>query len=190
MVIFQKTLLCGHGIASSKMFFGVGWQKMNSSKHWMVSYNRACFVTGEWPETAEKVRISGRFQNFGGNIGRMIDSECASDIRRKSCKTPCCSDFYKKIEFSHRGLDWQRGIKNGGERGIRTPGRVWPLRRFSKPFLSATQASLRWYPVTILHYSFFATLKMFFFGKNPVFFRFYPGFFLENDLTFFLNLLF
>ena len=35
------------------------------------------------------------------------------------------------------------GKKNGGESGIRTRGRVWPLRRFSKPFLSATQASLR-----------------------------------------------
>ncbi len=32
--------------------------------------------------------------------------------------------------------------KIGGERGIRTPGTVLPVRRFSKPFLSATQASL------------------------------------------------
>jgi hypothetical protein len=29
-----------------------------------------------------------------------------------------------------------------GERGIRTLGKVFTLRRFSKPFLSATQASL------------------------------------------------
>jgi hypothetical protein len=30
-----------------------------------------------------------------------------------------------------------------GESGIRTHGTVLPVRRFSKPFLSATQASLR-----------------------------------------------
>jgi hypothetical protein len=33
--------------------------------------------------------------------------------------------------------------KNGGERGIRTPGTVLPVQRFSKPSLSATQAPLR-----------------------------------------------
>ena len=33
--------------------------------------------------------------------------------------------------------------KNGGEKGIRTPGTVLPVRRFSKPLLSATQPSLR-----------------------------------------------
>src|ERR1017187_4188231 len=32
---------------------------------------------------------------------------------------------------------------NGGEGGIRTPGRSFPLRRFSKPLLSTTQPPLR-----------------------------------------------
>ena len=32
---------------------------------------------------------------------------------------------------------------NGGEGGIRTPGRGFPLRRFSKPLLSTTQPPLR-----------------------------------------------
>ena len=36
----------------------------------------------------------------------------------------------------------------------------------------------------------FATGKMFFFGKNPAFFRFLTRFPFENDLTFLLNLLF
>ena len=36
-----------------------------------------------------------------------------------------------------------RGKINGGESGIRTRGTVLPVRRFSKPFLSATQASLQ-----------------------------------------------
>src|ERR1039458_8289680 len=31
----------------------------------------------------------------------------------------------------------------GGEGGIRTPGRSFPLRRFSKPLLSTTQPPLR-----------------------------------------------
>ena len=35
--------------------------------------------------------------------------------------------------------------KNCGEGGIRTHGTVLPVRRFSKPFLSATQAPLRQY---------------------------------------------
>ena len=34
-------------------------------------------------------------------------------------------------------------IKDGGEGGIRTPGRGFPLRRFSKPLLSTTQPPLR-----------------------------------------------
>ena len=33
--------------------------------------------------------------------------------------------------------------KTGGERGIRTPGTVLPVQRFSKPSLSATQAPLQ-----------------------------------------------
>ena len=40
-------------------------------------------------------------------------------------------------------LPWNQGKKNGGERGIRTLGKIWLLRRFSKPLLSATQPSLR-----------------------------------------------
>ena len=46
------------------------------------------------------------------------------------------------------------GKKNGGEKGIRTPGTVLPVRRFSKPLLSATQPSLRIENQYILIYTF------------------------------------
>jgi hypothetical protein len=36
-----------------------------------------------------------------------------------------------------------QGVGYGGEGGIRTPGRGFPLRRFSKPLLSTTQPPLR-----------------------------------------------
>ena len=39
--------------------------------------------------------------------------------------------------------------KNGGEGGIRTPGRLLYLRRFSKPLPSATQPPLRLYGISL-----------------------------------------
>lgn len=39
--------------------------------------------------------------------------------------------------------------KNGGEGGIRTPGRLLYLRRFSKPLPSATQPPLRLHGINL-----------------------------------------
>ena len=52
------------------------------------------------------------------------------------------TSFSGSQNFSLLRVDGKKGKRNGGERGIRTPGTVLPVRRFSKPFLSATQASL------------------------------------------------
>ena len=47
------------------------------------------------------------------------------------------------FDVKNNDSELKKGRKEiGGERGIRTPGTVLPVRRFSKPFLSATQASL------------------------------------------------
>src|SRR4051812_10307417 len=46
-------------------------------------------------------------------------------------------------------------IMTGGEGGIRTPGRSFPLRRFSKPLLSTTQPPLlemNWSVLSIVPY--------------------------------------
>lgn len=51
--------------------------------------------------------------------------------------------YLKRICNSNRIVEIPALISIGGESGIRTRGTVLPVRRFSKPFLSATQASLR-----------------------------------------------
>ena len=47
-------------------------------------------------EKQKKSEFQADSQNYSDNIGRLTDSECVSDTRRKSCKTPCRSEFYKK----------------------------------------------------------------------------------------------
>ena len=92
-----------------------------------------------------------------------------------------------EIGLSKTIVDNFASISNGGESGIRTRGRVWPLRRFSKPFLSATQASLRAY---LKLYSIIRFLQPeipvffhFFQFRTPFFIPFMP--FLDNRFDFF-----
>ena len=71
-------------------------------------------------------------------------------------------------------------IKIGGERGIRTLGTVLPVQRFSKPPLSATQASLRvildqWLEAEIDHIS-----------RNPKTGRFGPFFLVFSGVILWL----